>query len=115
MKLLVSKSKKGDLKELKKLLCRIKENDMSGGIIETFHGQEMRENGRNVVDILFNNRTMLMRAAENGHINICKYLLNKEKANVDVQQRKKPGWTALHHACHGLEYKIAELLICKGN
>ena len=54
----------------------------------------MGENGGNIMDILINNYTLLMKAAEG--INTCEYLLNEEKASVGLHTSSE--WVTLMDA-----------------
>lgn len=109
----MSTTEKGDLKSIKNLLSYIRDNDLSEEIIKSFGGQERREKTPNVVNILMNGSTLLMGAAGNGHINICEYLLNEEKANVDVQQSQWPKMTALVIATQREHFMIVRMCVEK--
>ena len=65
----------------------------------------MRENDGNIMDILIDNYTLLMKAAEG--INTCEYLLNEEK-EATIRKRQHFTVSTLFHlfsCCHGYRYQ----------
>ena len=133
MQVLKSHSEQGNLLELVHLIDYIKENDLideivqrfvpesktpididsstcSDKIIEKFSGLAIGEKRRSVDDILIDEKTLLMIAAINGHIKVCKYLVEKENADVDIQQQRSK-WTALMYATSQNQEEVVKFLV----
>ena len=104
----------------------IKESNADRELIKRFSTPQWGgfEN-QNVVDILIDGQRMLIQAAMRGHINICEYLLNEEKANIDIEMsgpHGESGWTALMYATYQDKIEIVSFLLknkadirCKDN
>ena len=54
-------------------------------------------------------RTPLMEAAKNGHLNICEYLITCQNACVDIKSNDH--WTAIMYAAFNNHTRIVQLLI----
>ena len=59
------------------------------------------------------NRSPLHYACENGHLNIVKYLI--EKQNVNKEAKDRDGWTPLYCACENGHLNVVQYLIEKQN
>ena len=59
-----------------------------------------------------NGRNCLHIAAQNGHLNLCKALIDKYRFNVHVDDRY--GYTALHHSARSGSYKLLAYFIDMG-
>ena len=59
-----------------------------------------------------NGENCLHVAALNGHLNLCKTLVDKHKFNVNADDND--GWTALHHSAASGSYKLVSFFASKG-
>ena len=111
----MSSAAKGDLSELKNILHYIEENNLNQEILKRFGNPAKEGTVQNIVDIKFERKTMLMKAAEKNKQEMCKYLINERHANVNVQDNfQYYQWTPLHWACNNNNLELAKLLLIKG-
>lgn len=57
-------------------------------------------------------RTALYLAAEQGHLNVVRYLV--EQGSADINCTTKIGWTPLHAACAAGHIEVARFLVEEG-
>ena len=67
------------------------------------------ENGANINDVDYDNRTPLYFASYDGHLECVKELL--QNTNININIHRKGGWTHLHEVARFGHYKCMKILI----
>ena len=122
----MSTVEEGDLSRLKSLLSYIKANNLEEEVISRSDDSSSKEAQKNFVDSKFGGHTLLIKACQKGHIDICEYLVREEKANVDVQgdgEKKlvlgiyvpRRNWTTLMYATFNNQLEIVKFLVSENS